>query len=233
VNSVCIPMEYCIRDKEDLINPGVEMNPISHLPKSIEASKMTAITSTSMSPSLDDAAGLARCVQNMPNSMGAGGIGVRPIRRLSLKKSRAFEDLSGMTTSSSETSLDMFGTKHNGSRIRTSSEPNCSSKPRHRHAELGLGFSDDDDDMYDEENRGKRTRSENTMSEESSKFIETFSMLGIMTARVHAESNGSGYNGMTSTSRESTDRSDTSNGNSYNYNFADTFGDDFYFGEDC
>jgi hypothetical protein len=130
----------------------------------------------------------------------SAGIGVRPIRRLSLKKSRAFGDLSGMSSSSSENSLELFNSLTNSkqstnSRIRTSSEPNCSNKK---------GDPDDEDDDFDSI-RVKKTRSENRISVDSC-ILDSFSMLGLVSANTHANAGESGYDSFT---------------NSFNYNIDD------------
>lgn len=83
------------------------------------------------------------------------------IRRFSLKKSRAFDNLSVMSTSSSESSLDLGFGGGSKSRIRTTSEPNCS-----------------EDDNEPERIGVKKTRSDTHIVMDSS-IIYDFSLLGL------------------------------------------------------
>ena len=80
------------------------------------------------------------------------------VRRPSLKKSRAFENLSGMSTSSSEDSLACAVGR---TRIRTFSEPN-------------YNYSDANND--DETGCVKKTRSDTRILEAA--MIDNFSMMG-------------------------------------------------------
>lgn len=150
----------------------------------------------------------------------------RPVRRLSLKKSRAFGDLSGMSTSSSENSLQSLDftfsnskyPRNTNSRIRTSSEPNCVPNSEEEEA-----------DELQSSLRVKKTRSENFSvdSDSCGKLSEHFMMMG-MGNRPHAPTNESDMTDHTDAETHTDADAEDSNGNSFN--FSSTFNDeDFYF----